>query len=214
MCSAGSHLPGRVPIFNQGPRALMRDVQNMKKMRFSMLAVGVAVAALLGLPALAQDLDTELVTCNACHGQNGQPIAPNIPIIWGQQTAFLVKQIHDYKSKDRDNPIMSALVEPIKQPDIRKVATYFAAKPWPAKNPAVATLPAPDGLTVCRICHQPNFEGGLPAPRLAGQSYDYLLAAMNSFADGTRDNNMDMVKLMQATTPAQRQTIARYLSSL
>jgi cytochrome c553 len=82
------------------------------------------------------------------------------------------------------------------------------------KNPAVTALPAPDGLTVCRMCQQPNFEGGLPAPRLAGQSYDYLLSALNSFADGTRDNNADMVKLMQATTPAQRETIARYLSSL
>ena len=192
----------------------MRDVQNMKKMRFSMLSGAIAVAALLGLPAMAQDLEAEMATCNACHGQNGQPIAPNIPIIWGQQTAFLVKQIHDYKSKDRENPIMSTLAEPIKQPDIRKIATYFAAKPWPAKNPAVTALPAPDGMTVCRICHQPNFEGGLPAPRLAGQSYDYLLSAMNNFADGTRDNNMDMVKLMQATTPEQRQAFARYLSSL
>ena len=76
------------------------------------------------------------------------------------------------------------------------------------QEPAVRTL------TVCRMCQQPNFEGGLPAPRLAGQSYDYLLSAMNNFADGTRDNNADMVKLMQATTPAQRETIARYLSSL
>jgi cytochrome c553 len=184
----------------------------MKKMRISTLAF--AVAALVGLPAMAQELETEMATCNACHGQNGQPIDVNIPIIWGQQTAFLVKQIHDYKSKDRDNPIMTPLAEQIKQPDIRKIATYFSAKTWPAKNPAVTALPAPDGLTVCRICHQPNFEGGLPAPRLAGQSYDYLLSAMNNFADGTRDNNADMVKLMQATTPAQRQTIARYLSSL
>ena len=107
----------------------------MKKMRISMLAV--AVAALLGLPAMAQELETQMAVCNACHGQNGQPIAPNIPIIWGQQTAFLVKQIHDYKSKDRDNPIMTPLTEQIKQPDIRKVATYFSAKTWPAKNPAV-----------------------------------------------------------------------------
>jgi cytochrome c553 len=186
----------------------------MKKMRFSMLAGAIAVAAFAGVPAMAQDLEAEMATCNACHGQNGQPIDVNIPIIWGQQTSFLVKQIHDYKSKDRDNPIMTPLAEQIKQPDIRKIATYFSAKPWPAKNPAVTAQPAPDGLAVCRICHQPNFEGGLPAPRLAGQSYDYLLSAMNNFADGKRENNADMVKLMQATTPAQRQTIARYLSSL
>ena len=69
-------------------------------------------------------------------------------------------------------------------------------------------------MDLCAKCHQEKFAGGLPAPRLAGQSYDYLLSALNSFADGTRDNNADMVKLMQATTPAQRETIARYLSSL
>jgi cytochrome c553 len=69
-------------------------------------------------------------------------------------------------------------------------------------------------MTVCRICHQPNFEGGLPAPRLAGQSYDYLLSAMDNFADGARENSADMVKLMQATTPEQRRAFARYLSSL
>ena len=187
----------------------------MKKMRFSKLSGVVAVAALLGVPAMAaDDLETEMQTCNACHGQNGQPIDVNIPIIWGQQTSFLVKQLHDYKSKDRDNPIMTPLAEQIKQPDIRKVAMYFAAKPWPAKNATVAAQAAPDGMAVCRICHQPNFEGGLPAPRLAGQSYDYLLSAMNNFADGTRDNNMDMVKLMQGTTPEQRQAFARYLASL
>ena len=45
-------------------------------------------------------------------------------------------------------------------------------------------------------------------------TWDFKLKPGNSFADGTRDNNMDMVKLMQATTPAQRETIARYLSSL
>ena len=123
--------------------------------------------------------------------------------------------MHDYKSKDRDNPIMTPLAEQIKQPDIRKIATYFCGEALAGRRTLrLPHAPAPDGLAVCRICHQPNFEGGLPAPRLAGQSYDYLLSAMNKFADGERENNADMVKLMQATTPAQRQTIARYLSSL
>ncbi len=187
----------------------------MKKIRFSMLSGAMVIAALLAVPAnAADDVETQAQTCSACHGQNGQPIDVNIPIIWGQQTSFLVKQLHDYKSKDRENAIMSPLAEEIKQPDIRKIATYFAAKTWPAKNPAVTPVAAPEGLAVCRICHQPNFEGGLPAPRLAGQSYDYLLSQMNAFADDERTNSADMMKLMKALTPAQRQTIARYLASL
>jgi hypothetical protein len=37
---------------------------------------------------------------------------------------------------------------------------------------------------------------------------------MNGFADGRRTNNADMVKLMEALSPAQREVIARYISGL
>ena len=179
---------------------------------------GAAALLALAVSAYAQDaLEAKLQACNACHGQNGQPIDKSIPIIWGQTTAYMTKQLHDYRGEDRQNPVMSQFAGMIKPEEWRKVATYFNAKPWPAKQASAGPAPAAppeQKIAFCRICHQPNFEGGLPAPRLAGQSYDYLLAALNSFADGTRDNNADMVKLMQATTPAQRETIARYLSSL
>ena len=67
---------------------------------------------------------------------------------------------------------------------------------------------------MCEACHQRNFEGGQPAPRLAGLSSDYLAAAMRAFADDQRTNNGDMPKFMKALTEAQRDAIARYLSAL
>lgn len=78
----------------------------------------------------------------------------------------------------------------------------------------MAAVPEPPGMARCQICHQPKFVGGLPAPRLAGQSYEYLVDAMKNFADGDRTNNADMVKMMQELSPAQREAIARYLASL
>jgi cytochrome c553 len=187
----------------------------MSKMRISTIAGAVTILAILALPANAADeLEESLQTCSACHGQNGQPIANIIPIIWGQQESFLVKQLHDFKSKDRENPIMTPLAEGIKQPDIRKVAAYFAAKTWPARRAAEAAASQPAGMAVCKICHQENFQGGLPAPRLAGQSYEYLVGAMNGFAEEQRTNSADMMKLMKALTPAERQAMARYLSTL
>ena len=174
----------------------------------------VAAFAVAAVPAHAADeVDASLQVCSTCHGQNGQPIDATIPIIWGQQTSYLVKQIHDYKSGDRDNAIMKAFADGIKQPDIRKAATYLAEKAWPAHAPGAAA-PQPNGMAVCRICHQENFQGGLPAPRLAGQSYEYMLTAMNNFADEKRTNSADMMKLMKALTPAEREAMARYLSSL
>jgi cytochrome c553 len=187
----------------------------MSKMRISIIAGAVTILAIFALPAAADELEDSLQTCNACHGQNGEPIAPIIPIIWGQQESFLVKQLHDYKSKDRENSIMTPMAEGIKQPDIRKVARYFAAKTWPARHAGAYAAPsAPAGMAVCRICHQENFQGGLPAPRLAGQSYEYLVGQMNAFADEQRTNSADMMKLMKALTPAERQAMARYLSTL
>jgi cytochrome c553 len=54
----------------------------------------------------------------------------------------------------------------------------------------------------------------MPAPRLAGLSYDYLVASMRSFATHQRTNNLDMPKFMQMLSEQERSAIARYVSSL
>jgi len=181
-------------------------------------AAAAAMLALAAVPANAQDaLEGKLQACNACHGQNGQPIDKSIPIIWGQTTAYMTKQLHDYRSEDRNNPVMSPLAGMIKPEEWRKVANHFAAKPWPAKQAAAGPAPAAppeEKIKVCRICHQQNFEGGLPAPRLAGQSYEYLVGAMQSFADDKRTNSQDMQTLMKMLTAQERDAIAKWLAAL
>jgi cytochrome c553 len=133
-------------------------------------AVGFAVAA---VPAdAADDIEAKVQSCAVCHGQNGVPIDPKtIPIIWGQQQSYLVKQLRDYRNGERDNPIMSPIAKALAQEDLRKIAAYFAAKSWPARQAAAAAASPPNGIAQCQPCHQPNFEGGPPAPRLAGLSY-------------------------------------------
>jgi len=189
----------------------------MLKTLVSLSCGAAALLAVAIVPALADEIEDKVQTCNACHGQNGQPIDKAIPIIWGQTTAYLTKQLHDYRSEDRNNPVMSPLAGMIKPEEWRKVATYFTAKPWPAKQAAAGpapAAPAEEKIKVCRVCHQQNFEGGLPAPRLAGQSYEYLVGAMNSFADDKRTNSQDMQQLMKMLSPQDRDAIAKYLSAL
>jgi cytochrome c553 len=178
--------------------------------------VGFAVTA---LPACAaDDIATKVQICAACHGENGVPTDPKtVPTIWGQQQSYLVKQLHDFRSGDRDSPIMSPIAKDLAQDDLRKIAAYFAAKSWPASGPAqpaAAASAPPSGLAQCQPCHQPNFEGGPPAPRLAGLNYDYLVAAMRGFATDARTNNLDMPKFMQALSDSERDAMARYLSAL
>ena len=171
--------------------------------------------ALTAMPAYAaDDIEAKVQLCAACHGEKGVPTdTKTIPIIWGQQQSYLVKQLHDFRSGDRDSPVMTPIAKSLAQEDLRKIAAYFAAKSWPAQSTAAASAP-PEGLAQCQPCHQPNFEGGPPAPRLAGLSYEYLVAAMRAFATAERTNNGDMPKFMQALTDSQRDAMARYLSAL
>jgi cytochrome c553 len=171
--------------------------------------------AVTAMPAsAADDIGAKVQLCAACHGENGVSADPKtVPTIWGQQQSYLVKQLHDFRSGDRASPIMSPIAKDLTQEDLRKIAAYFAAKRWPAQAAAAATAP-PGGLAQCQPCHQPNFEGGPPAPRLAGLSYDYLVAAMRGFATGERTNNGDMPKFMQALSDSERDAMARYLSAL
>jgi cytochrome c553 len=176
----------------------------------------VATFAILAVPAYAaDDIETKVQVCGSCHGQNGVPENPSTtPIIWGQQGNYLYKELHDYHSGARDNPIMSPIAKGFSLDDLRKIADYFAAKSWPAQPAANPAPSAPAESAMCRACHQPNFEGGAPAPRVAGLSDEYLLGAMNNFADGKRTNNLDMPGFMKSLTESQREAIAHYLSAL
>jgi len=175
----------------------------------------VASAALIAAPARAQnDPASRAQLCGACHGVDGKPVSAIMPIIWGQQSNYLYKQLHDYHSGQRYNATMAPLVKAIDLADLRKLADYFAAKTWPAKQTNVAVAATPPAATMCKACHGQNFEGTLAAPRLSGQNYDYLLATMDAFANGQRTNNLDMPGFMKALTEDQRQGIAHYLAAL
>jgi cytochrome c553 len=179
-------------------------------------ALVIFAAGLAGPAGAADEIDpAKVAVCNSCHGANGTPSDPKtIPIIWGQQTNFLTKQLHDYHAGDRDNPIMAAMAKTLKQEDLRPAAAYFGSKPWPAHTATAPAAPAPANMAVCQVCHQQGFVGGAPAPRLAGQSYEYLIKQMNDFASGARTNSMDMGKIMSELSQADRETMAHYIAGL
>ena len=180
------------------------------------LIIGAAMAAAAPSARAADDVAAKAQVCGACHGANGTPIGPSIPAIWGQQSNYLYKELHDFHSGARSNAIMAASAQSLSLPDLRALADYFAAKSWPTAAHPDAPPPAAvaDKIRMCKACHAPHFEGGAPAPRLAGLSHDYLLAAMNAFADGTRTNNLDMPGFMKALSASDRDAIAQYLSGL
>jgi cytochrome c553 len=159
-------------------------------------------------------LGAKLLVCNTCHGADGIPRNAATPVIWGQQENYLIKQLHDFHSGDRDNEVMSWMATALSQAELRSAAAYFAKRNWPARAAGAASTSPPALVGVCQACHQQNLAGGLPAPRLAGQRYEYLVESMRRYADGERTNNPEMMNIMKALSPAERDAMARYISSL
>jgi cytochrome c553 len=181
---------------------------------YSILAIAIGLAALPPAHA-ADDIEAKVQVCAGCHGPNGVSADPKtIPTIWGQQQSYLMKQLRDYRNGERASAIMSPIARNLDEGDLRKIAAYFAAKPWPAKRASAKAPAPPKSIAQCQACHQPNFEGGMPAPRLAGLSYEYLVGAMRAFATDERSNNLDMPKFMRGLSERERSVIARYISGL
>jgi cytochrome c553 len=170
-------------------------------------------------PSTDREFSAKLSVCNACHGLNGLRINATIPVIWGQQENYLVKQLNDFESGARNDEVMKWMAETLTQQELRVAAAYFAKQTWPARSAGAASTPPPPGIAVCQACHETDFLGarqaeGMATPRLAGQSYGYLVEAMRRFAEGERKNNVTMMKMMAAIPPADREAMARYLSGL
>jgi cytochrome c553 len=98
------------------------------------------------------------------------------------------------------------------------IAPTALVRPSDAQRSAGATLASQGGgnaVVACASCHGPQGEGNAAAgfPRLAGQSYLYLLHELASYADDTRKHPV-MAPIAKAMSPEQRQAGAAYYASL
>jgi len=166
----------------------------------------------------AASIASKAQLCASCHGGHGLPSDPTVPIIWGQQAAYLQKQLSDYRNGDRESQIMSSIAESLSDAEVSQIAAYFGDVRWPVRSGASPPVTAPGAIATCQACHNANLAGGKTAagitPRLAGQSSPYLLDTMNAYANSERANSAPMAALMQSLSPAERKAAADYLAEM
>jgi cytochrome c553 len=166
--------------------------------------------------------------CAACHGPDGNSVVPVNPTLAGQHARYTEKQLTNFKSEQRKNPIMLGMVANLSPADMKNLGAYFESQK-PAANVArdqsAADLGqrlyrgglATTGLPACAGCHGPA-GAGIPGqyPRLAGQHKDYTAAQLKGFRAGERANDEAsmMRTIAQRLSDEQINALAEYVAGL
>ncbi|MFT7110643.1 MAG: cytochrome c553 [Psychrobacter glaciei] len=175
----------------------------MKKLAISlMLSLGLVAAVQAGDAGAGKKISG---TCAACHGQDGNSAAPSFPKIAGLGEAYILKQLKNYKSGERENAIMAGQASALSETQMADLAAYFASnkrtvgyaaadkvalgeKVYRAGNKAT-------GIPACMACHAMDGSGMSAAafPALGGQHADYIKAQLMAFQQGKRANDANEV---------------------
>jgi len=158
---------------------------------------------------------TKSVTCQACHGANGNSTNPEWPSLAGIGADYIAEQLKNFKDGKRVNPVMMPMAAALTPGDMADLGAYFdslvntglEADPsyWKAGEKLYRGGDASRGIPACMACHGPTGRGNEPAkfPALRGQQSVYVAKQLNDYASGAR-----------ATGPnGIMQTIAKRLSS-
>lgn len=186
------------------------------------LGAGLGLLLFLGTATVAQEEQTteELVEfCTSCHGEDGRPIEPDYPIIWGQEFYYLYVQLRDYQAGRRANEIMQPIVEGLSKDQMKAVAQVFADKEWPrigfaAEEADIDAGQRAAGSGQCTQCHLGGYNGNSRIPRLAGQNPAYLMRTMLEFKDKTRMNAPDKGALFRAYEDPDIEAMANFMAGL
>src|SRR3954464_6612063 len=103
----------------------------------AIVAVGIGFAVTVDRAQAADDIEAKAQPCAACHGANGNSVDPKtIPVIWGQEQSYLMKQLGASRKGRRKSAVMSPIAKALAEGDLRQLAAYFSSKPWPARRAA------------------------------------------------------------------------------
>lgn len=190
------------------------------------LLAGNAIAA--GDPAAGQ---AKSAVCTACHGVDGNSSNGEWPNLAGQHADYTERQLHLFKSGQRQNALMAGIIAAVSEQDFADLAAYYATQEG---NPGVAdeaivttgeTLyragDADRGLPACMACHGPAGNGNPLSgyPSLKGQHATYTASTLRAFRDGLvwgegEDANNVMADVASRLNPDEIDALASYIQGL
>lgn len=170
-----------------------------------------------------------LPACVSCHGAAGNSTITANPKLAGQSEHYLYKQLVDFTTPQRNQPVMTTYAKMLSDADKKNVAAYLStqeAKPGAAKNKDTIELGkkiyragiAAKQVAACASCHGAA-GNGIPVqyPRIAGQHQDYTVAQLTSFRStkaDARKNSVDMHTIASRLSDDEIAAVADYIAGL
>jgi cytochrome c553 len=172
--------------------------------------------------------------CAACHGADGNSVAPANPNLAGQSADYITLQLAHFKSGIRANAIMQGFASTLSDADMRALGEYFAKQKPKLLAAKDATLVKSGqrlyravvtgaGVPACSACHSPD-GAGVPRnyPRVGGQHAEYTYAQLKAFRAGERGNDKGgkdvngriMQTIAGRMSDAQMREAAEYMQGL
>jgi cytochrome c553 len=165
------------------------------------------------------------VTCAACHGPDGNSVAPEWPSLAGQHSQYIVKQLRAFQSGERVDVTMSPFAAMLSEQDMLDLAAYYEAQ-TPALGTAEPELAetgeriyrggiADRGVAACVACHGPNGAGNPLAayPMVKGQRSGYVFNTLRAYASGARRSDASLNQMMRNVATLLREDEMRALAS-
>ncbi|MBG6289659.1 MULTISPECIES: c-type cytochrome [Pseudomonas] len=177
--------------------------------------VGVAHAA-----GDAKAGQAKAAVCGACHGADGNSMAPNFPKLAGQGERYLLKQMHDIKDGKRTVLEMTGLLTNLSDEDLADIAAYFSSQNGSvgAADPKLVAQgealfrggKLAEGMPACTGCHNPAGQGNAEAgfPHLGGQHAAYTAKQLTAFREGERTNDGDAMIMRSIAAKLSNKDIA------
>jgi len=174
---------------------------------FTVIGLALLLAAPVQAAGNAAAGEKKSGVCMGCHGPNGNSLNPSWPKLAGQGAGYLVKQLADFKTGARKDPIMNGQAAALSEQDMADLAAYYSKQtvsPGSADKDKL-TLGQnlyrggnkDKGVAACIGCHGPSGAGNPAAkfPALGSQQSAYSVKALQDFRSGARSN--DQSKMMR-----------------
>lgn len=176
--------------------------------------------------------------CIGCHGPTGNSFVPSFPSLAGQPADYIVKQIQDFKSGERQNAMMTNIALGISDDDSLDIAAYYQSQ---IKTPIIKNIAHLEKLTdknallslgkklydngnpntgqaACFTCHGINGDTlhGFNIPTLANQQPKYLISTLKEFKNRKRTNDIEraMRRIVDTMSNEEIEAISYYASYL